>query len=236
MTGNEMGHVKNMGQATALIMKELKTTYRTSAKHEKDWSVYKGKVFPPEILMSKKFQLITGYGYELCRHMLPSGEDKHEINEDALKEAWHWTKMGAMCIHNSVILYTLMLELGVFTPTSLHFVQGFYHHKTKEDNLMAQMLSKSHTSVHAWLVVRGSVIDMTIQQEKDFFDFTTDEGNYPFIIGKVNDGILLKGQNEPKKIVDAYIEDFAKYLGLSKEEWIERQLKYFDDYTLAKVN
>lgn len=85
-------------------------------------------------------------------------------------------------------------------------------------------------------MVRGCVINITTQQEKDFFDFTTVEGNYPFIIGKVSDGLLLKGKNEPKKIVDTYIKDFAKYLGISKEEWIERQLKYFGDYTLAKVN
>ncbi|EWG08625.1 hypothetical protein [Cytobacillus firmus] len=235
MNGDEMGHVKNISQATALILKELKTTYRTSAKHEKNWSVYKGKVLPPELMMSKKFQLITGYGYELCRHMLLYRNDEPEINEEVLKEASHWTKMGAMCIHNSVILYTLLLELGIFTPTSLHFVQGYYHHKTREDNVI-EMIAKSHISVHAWLVVRGSVIDMTIQQEKDVFDFTTEEGNYPFILGKVNDGLLLKGKNEPNKIVDAYIKDFAKYLGISKEEWIERQLKYFDGYSLAKVN
>lgn len=218
--------------ASKKLYKHLKQNFHTAAKSEKDWEQFKGKPFSSEMMMNRKFKDITSYGYDLFKRLETglhgiAGPDSGKFPQGLIKEAWHWESEGAMCIHISVILYSLLIEEKVFTPNSLQYVQGYYYHETRTDSPIALMLGKEHIGLHAWLLTRGSVIDITIGQENRVFDF----GDFDFVLGEVHEGLLLKGINEPKKIVDNYVKDFAKNLGISKEEWIQRQVSYFNTYT-----
>lgn len=209
------------------IEKDIITTFKkqwvTEVKNPSDYTVYKGNALEPSLktpAFASLFVYLVQLFDDMEKNRLPlylQGDD----NSTLLEQIRHYEQRGGLCIYFVVLAYVIMLEQKMATDKQLKLVQGYYYHKTRTDDPFAMLLGNEHVGIHAWLSFRGAVLDMTIAQERDFFDF----GNMPYILGAVPEGMLLKGFAEPKKTVNKYVEEFARHASLSPSDWIAYQVE-----------
>jgi hypothetical protein len=123
------------------------------------------------------------------------------------------------------------MEFEVLKENQLYLVQGYYRHDAREDNPFATLFGSSQAGVHAWLNIKDAVYDLSIGQEKTVFDFK----GTPFILGKVPEGMDLRGFVEPRKVVKEYQEKFAKAQNMSIREWTLQHKLLFVDFAEKEI-
>lgn len=212
------------GPAKKELYKMFKKNWLTAAKSEKDYELFKGKAFSSEDMLNIHFRQVASYIMNVTNAF--GAWEFDEVETDLIDEVHHWEQEGGFCIYLSVLAYELLLKKKVFSPTSLQLVQGYMCHETRKDSPMALMLAKEHISLHCWLVSKGSVIDLTVGQVRQFFDF----GDFPFFIGAVHPEMELTGTIEPKKIVNDYKKRFAKQAGLTVEQWEHKHISLYETF------
>lgn len=141
----------------------------------------------------------------------------NELPEMTVKEATRWDKDGGQCIYLSALLYCLLVNDKVVSPEDIHLCQGYYEHDCREDNLIGMMMGETHVGLHAWLELKGSIIDISIAQEHEFFDFK----DKPFILGEVPEGMNLIGFRETNNTAKNYCRRIAKESGTVYLDWIK---------------
>lgn len=115
-------------------------------------------------------------------------------------------------IYFSAVLYWLLIHYGVLSEKGLKFCQGYYRYKTKDG-------SKFRAGMHTWLTFYGSVIDVTIWQEQDNFDFNN-SAHTSIIAGNIPKGLNLAGFEEDKSLIKEYARRFAKDSGFTFHDWL----------------
>jgi hypothetical protein len=200
----------------------LKKDWITEARRLSEFNLHIGKDLKPSIVTQSQFVPIWTYIEELYMDLY-----NYKLKMKWIDEIQHWEEKGGLCIMLSVLTYALFQKTGVANEQEMRFVQGYYQHKSRTDSWIVSMLPQNHIGLHAWITIQGAVVDISIRQEEQFFDF----GSTPFIAGKVPEGMTMTGFSEPKKTVNKYIELFAKKAKLSPEQWLDRHLKELANYT-----
>jgi hypothetical protein len=219
------GSKKELGKFAVSI---LKKKWITKIKSGNDFTDFYGSKIPLETLKNPFFQFITRY--------VGSMFDDIEFNtfktrNMATREMQYYDHEGGLCIYMSVLAYTLFMEFEVLKENQLYLVQGYYRHDAREDNPFATLFGSSQAGVHAWLNIKDAVYDLSIGQEKTVFDFK----GTPFILGKVPEGMDLRGFVEPRKVVKEYQEKFAKAQNMSIREWTLQHKLLFVDFAEKEI-
>lgn len=134
-------------------------------------------------------------------------------------------KACGVSIYCSVVLYWLLVQYGVVSEKRLKFCQGYFKYKTRADT---PPQSRYRVDMHAWLCYDGSVIDITIWQQQEGFDFLKKGFEIPVIMGKIPAGLSLFGYEEEKSLAKEYARRFAKESELTFSEWINYHKKQAD--------
>lgn len=192
----------------------FKKHWFSDVKNPTDFIVFQGDDLPKPAILHPRFTEIVFYVSELFENANPYGYQS--IPKDIIDEVYHFEQNGQLCVFLTVLNYILFLEYEIADERSMRYVQGYYYHEARTDNWIVSMMGKAHVGSHAWLQLGKGVVDLSIKQEELFFAF---EG-YPAILGKVPEGMHLKGFSEPKKTVNKYIELFAKRRKMTPKEWI----------------
>lgn len=227
----EFNRAKNKNDGAIQVLRKLKNSWHTDTRKLNEWSAFKGKDIDLDYLTNPDFKYTMLYIDKLMAAM-NRWRDLDDISPELSKEIRYWNSQGGLCIFLSTVNYTLLLENEVFTPSSLSLAQGYYSHETRKDNPLALMITENSVGLHCWLSAKGAVIDLSIAQKKDFFDF----GGEPYIMGKVPDGLLLQGREEPKKIVNKYIKLFAKKAGLTEKQWTDQHMAWYQEFKKKTAN
>lgn len=198
-------------------IKRFKENWFVGYKYEENKAIsFRGKLPSMELISNPNFFRNFVYVNVLFDVASVYGSDV-EVNRDVLDEVFKWNEKGGLCIFFSVLLYQLLLEDRVVDKEKMKYIQGYYYHKAREDNPLVKMIfGEHHAGYHAWLAIEGSVIDVSIKQEQECFDFK----DKPFILGEVPKGIELVGFEENEETVRKYVDLFLKEAGKSYDEWI----------------
>lgn len=201
------------------VLFHLKKNWDSKIRNNKEFDTYKGKTLKKEVVRHPNFIKVLIYIGELFQ---ASEWDQRaskfkEFDERIGKELTKWEKEGELCLHLTVISYSLFEKYGVLTDKEMKLVQGYYFHEARKDSPLAMALANIHIGIHSWLSVGGAVIDLTIGQEREFFDFQ----GMDMIVGEVPEGMTLKGFQEPKKVVSKHIKRYASFLNMTVEEYID---------------
>lgn len=200
------------------VLSYIKKNWDSKVKNGKELETFKGKPFKTEELRQPAFIKVVLYVGDLFRGLenyVPS-PSLDQFDPRIEQELRKWESEGELCLHLTVISYFLFEKYGVFNDKEMKLVQGYFWHEARKDNPLAMALANIHVGIHSWLSVKGRVIDLTIGQEEMFFDFK----GQSVIMGEVPDGMLLKGFEEPKKVVQKHLKRYADYLGMTPEEYI----------------
>lgn len=175
----------------------------------------------------------TLYRQAMLRHSCENNESEwmnqaetngelDDIDQVVKDELISWENKGGQCIYLSTLLYMLLLYHELGTENSLSYVQGYYIHLLREEyrSLKVQIWPPVHSGLHAWIELDGSVMDISIRQEEDFFDF---QGK-PYILGKVPEGLQLYGYREVRKTPKSYARMIAKGSGMKLEDWVQHHV------------
>ncbi|MEX3623540.1 hypothetical protein [Viridibacillus arvi] len=193
-------------------------TYKIFKDNWKVSSSYKKK--RSDEMISKKLDTsILGNKYmnyvKTLYCMLEEYSFKH-ISKEIGEELIYWESKGGMCIHLSVLLYKLLEIQNSVSASHLKFYQGFYWFELRCDFPSFIGFSKNQIGMHSWLTYKGSLIDITSNQNKTVFDFKGED----FVLGKIPQGYLLKGFDETS-LVNEYAKMFAQKGNYeSVEEWL----------------
>ncbi|MEC2129338.1 hypothetical protein P9G84_10195 [Brevibacillus centrosporus] len=181
---------------------------------------FKGKDIPAHIANHPMFYASIIYMETLYKAVTHGDFD--DIDQVVKDELISWESKGGQCIYLSTLLYMLLLYHELGTENNLSYVQGYYIHLLREEyrSLKVQILPPVHGGLHAWIVLDGSVMDISIRQEEDFFDF---QGK-PFILGKVPEGLNLYGYREVRKTPKSYARMIAKGSGMKVEDWVQNHV------------
>ena len=133
-------------------------------------------------------------------------------------EAARYRERQGTSIYFSVVLYWLLVYFGVLNEKGLKFCQGYFSYKVREEIAPD---TKYRAGLHAWLCYHESVIDVTIWQQGDYFDFQKHGFNVPVIAGIIPEELNLVGFEEDKNLVKDYARQFAKDSGLTFCEWVD---------------
>lgn len=177
---------------------------------------FKGKELSEDIKRDAFFQKNIFYIRKLYS-FISYEEDGEELPIFAKKEITRWEHNGGQCIYLSALLYSLLLHDKVADAASMCLCQGYYNHMCREDNLLGMMMGKEHRGLHAWLELNEAVIDISIRQEENFFDFK----GRPIILGEVPEGLSLIGYKETHKTAKDYGRTIAREGGTVYLEWIK---------------
>lgn len=134
-----------------------------------------------------------------------------------LDEITTWERNGGQCIYLSALLCELLLYDKVVSPDDIYLCQGYYKHECREDNAIGMLMGKTHIGLHAWLEIKGSIVDISIAQEDQFFDFK----GQPFILGEAPEGMDLIGFKEPRETAKNYCRKIARENGSVYLDWIK---------------
>lgn len=200
------------------VIRYLKDEWDSKLRNEKELFTYKGKPLVPETMKNPNFIKVVIYIGELFRSCEYNNRSEllPQFDERIRKELIHWESEGQLCLHLTILSYFLFEEFGLFTDKEMKLVQGYYFHEARRDNPLAVAIGNIHVGIHSWLSVKGSVIDLTIAQEREFFDFK----GMDVILGEVPEGMLLKGFQEPRKIAQRHLLRYANYIGLTPKEYL----------------
>lgn len=155
--------------------------------------------------------------------------DPHTLPELARQEVARSERAGGLCIYLSVLLHCLLMESKIAGPEEIRLVQGYHSHELRKD--FPFEWGKWHSGLHSWLVWGDIVLDVSIRQEEQFFDFK----GRPYILGKVPDGLDLVGFREPKKTPMKYARRYAKESGLQLDAWIRQHVMASCDVALDRI-
>jgi hypothetical protein len=205
------------------VVHHLKEQWNSKIRNEKEFSLYKGKKFEKEEVNHPDFLKTFLYVGELFQATEWDNRTKglKQFDERIGKELVKWEANGEMCLHLSVLTYLLLEKYGVFTDKEMKLIQGYFLHKARKDNPFASAIANIHVGIHAWLSIKGKIIDLSIGQERDFFDFK----GMDVIIGEVPEGMTFKGFQEPRKVVQKHAKRYSKFLNMTDEEWIEMHVQ-----------
>lgn len=201
------------------VLSYIKKDWDSKVKNAKELETFKGKPFKTEELRQPSYMKVVLYVGDLFRGLenyVPSPR-LDQFDPRIEQELKKWESEGELCLHLTVISYALFEKYGVFNDKEMKLVQGYFWHEARKDNPLAMALANIHVGIHSWLSVKGRVVDLTIGQEKMFFDFKGQE----VIMGEVPEGMLLKGFEEPKKVVQKHLKRYADFLGMTPEEYIQ---------------
>jgi hypothetical protein len=208
---------------------------------KRDPIIFKTNPLPEKALKERK-KLMIYIGHILNTYETLFTDDYSHLDDWIKDEVIQWEKEGIICVFMSVLLYNLLVDEGIFNRHELNLVQGFYIHGSKGsradtlfDSLGVGGLWENHAGLHAFLSARGSVIDTTINQERDFFDF----GDKPFVVSDIPEGLTLGGQIEDTKTIRKYTKMFARFSGMEVDEWIKEHKRFarlqYDDWVDEEV-
>lgn len=188
------------------------TLYDNGWQTSYDYLKYQPKIFSSKPLVTPKGTMrdlvkYIDYCYLLSR------------NSHQKDEASRYSKNRGLSIYTSVVLYWLLSFWGVVDERKLKYYQGYFRYKTKGDD--AGSSPRYRAGMHAWLSYQDSVIDVTIWQQENFFDFKKRGFNLPAILGDLPDGLGLVGFEEYSSLVKDYARGFAKDSGMTFYDWID---------------
>jgi len=156
------------------------------------------------------FRKYIDYCYLLCK------------NFNEADEAARYSDKFGTGIYFSTVLYWLLVFYGVVNEKKLRFCQGYFCYK-RDDHP-----SRYRAGLHAWLSHNGSVIDTTIWQQRDHFDFEKRGFPVPVIAGDIPQGLKLTGFEEDKNLVKEYARRFARDSGLTFYDWVKHHKQQAD--------
>ncbi|WCF11494.1 hypothetical protein NDS46_31550 (plasmid) [Paenibacillus thiaminolyticus] len=206
------GTASNLSTYEKNMVAHHRKNWFSEVKKASEFRIYKGDKLDKKISHHPKFLSIITYISEAFE--IVSGNRKGD--PPLLGEVSRYEQEGKLCVYLSILTYTLLMHHGITNDREMKYVQGYYHHKNEATNWIAGLLGNEHVGSHAWITIGKAVIDISIKQEENFFQFD----GYPAILGEVPPRMLLKGFSEPKKTVNKYVEHFAKQRKLSIDEWI----------------
>ncbi|HWI54791.1 MAG TPA: hypothetical protein VNT57_03800 [Desulfobacteria bacterium] len=184
--------------------------------HKYGWkTTYNYIVHQPQRFCEKPLLLPKGSQFEFtkyinyCYLLTKNFTDKDEVAR--------YTTRNGTSIYFSVVLYWLLVYFGVLDQNKLKYCQGYFSYRTKEDD---RRESRYRAGMHAWLSYSDSVLDVTIGQQKDLFDFAEGEPEKTIIIGEMPTELDLYGFEENKSLAKEYARQFARDSGMTFYEWI----------------
>lgn len=139
------------------------------------------------------------------------------INFTEQDEAARYQIRNGISIYFSVLLYWLLISSGVLNERKLKYCQGHFKYMIDAKTQSGKI---HRAGMHAWLCHNGSVIDVTIWQQKDFFRLSHCDTQEPLILGAIPPGLQLFGFEEDKSLAKEYARQFAKDSGKSFYDWI----------------
>ncbi|WP_418791527.1 hypothetical protein [Phosphitispora sp. TUW77] len=132
-------------------------------------------------------------------------------------EAARYSKNNGTSIYFSVVLYWLLVYFGVLDESRLKLCQGYFSYRVREDKVPQ---TRYRAGLHAWLSYNCSVIDTTIWQQEELFDFQNYDSKHPVITGNIPRGMTLIGFEENKSLAKEYARNFARDSKLTFCEWV----------------
>ena len=158
---------------------------------------------------------------------------KHSAMDEWLrKEVVEWDRRGGLCIYTSVLLWCLIRENNIVADSELKYIQGLYNHPTNHSVMATIDNITNHTGLHAFITLKGAVVDFSIIQEGYVFNL----GDYPFIIGEIPSEMILNGWTESEDIVKQYAREIAGFSGMTYHEWIAKHNKYAYETLLTELS
>jgi len=171
----------------------------------------------PALMRQPQFAHYASYMQIMANSMHQYSFSRH--HDDVKKELTHWDSEGGYCIYMSVLLYGLLTRDKVISTEDISFYQGYYDFPLREDMPSFFPFPKRQLGIHAWLTVAGSVVDVTANQNMQFFDFKFNK--LDIILSEYPKEYKLVGFKETEETINSYLEFFSGFLGLTIEEWIE---------------
>ncbi len=132
-------------------------------------------------------------------------------------EAARYRENHGTSIYFSVVLYWLLVYFGVLNEKRLQLCQGYFSYRMREDKVPEP---KYRAGLHAWLSYNDSVIDVTIWEQEELFDFGKRGFKIPVITGNIPEGITMIGFEEDRRLAKEYARKFARDSELTFCEWV----------------
>jgi hypothetical protein len=177
--------------------------------------VFVSREIPKEFINSTMVSKNISYVFALFESIM----QKNTLSSDEFlqKEINTWDSKGGLCVYLSVLLYCLLIDDKVCTKEKLKLTQGYYRHTVEENTFQSLIYGKFTQGFHVWLNYDGFVIDSSIGQEvENGFNFK----GFPYIIGKIPEGLELVGHNENWNTVKTYLHRISKESNMKPREWI----------------
>lgn len=167
---------------------------------------------------TEKEELFRIYFYymSLLFEELFDNQAKFVTSSTIRKELTHWNEEGGLCIYLSVLLYGLLEQDDVFDTDDLKLVQGYNAYRSNNPFVQALFNNPELLNFHVWLAFNGSVIDISVAQERESYQF----GDTQFILGEIPVGFEMVGFIENKETVNKYMEKFSSRMNMSVNEWL----------------
>lgn len=170
---------------------------------------------PPSAKQEGLFQIYLFYMTLLFEELLH--RESTFITDTTIKEELsHWDDEGGLCIYMSVLLYGLIEQDDVLDVDDLMLVQGYNAYQSNNPFVQAIFNNPEFINFHVWLSYKGSVIDISVAQERESYQFEGKE----YILGEIPEGFKMVGFIETKETVHKYMENFSSRIGMSVNEWL----------------
>lgn len=197
----------------------VKKNWIQSKEYKKElFTTFSSKPLPQALLKNELFRKNIFYIDSLYRAVDNFCYSEFLDNKEVINEACYWNDKGGFCIYLSVLLYGLLIYDGLCSEEDIHLVQGYTQYKP--NGVISQMFNvDTITNFHAWLSIKDSVVDISIRQERGYYEFKQGE---EIILGEIPEGIKFSGVKETKETVCRY---FSKIIDRSNKKnftlWIK---------------
>lgn len=212
----EIHNINDLESGMQLVKSMYKEKFITSFDYEsKEMERFYG-VKPNESLL-KNIDFISNLSYIgfLFEIIGEWSFAKTDLPKPLANELLEWEQDGGQCIYLSFLLYALLRHDGI-SDSNITYCQGMYWHKCREDNPMAKVFGENHSGLHAWLEVKGAIVDISIGQEEEFFDFR----GPAIVLGELPSGLDYYGFREAKSTPKEYARKAARKMGKTYVEWV----------------
>lgn len=139
-----------------------------------------------------------------------------DLPKPIANELLEWEQDGGQCIYLSFLLYALLRHDGI-SDSNITYCQGMYWHKCRDDNPLGKLLGENQSGLHAWLEVKGAIVDISIGQEEQFFDFK----GPAMVLGELPSGLDFYGFRELKSTPKEYARKAARKMGTTYVDWVQ---------------
>ncbi|MDH6674252.1 hypothetical protein M2277_004944 [Paenibacillus sp. LBL] len=212
----ELHNIKDLESGIQLVKSMYNEKFITSFDYEsKEMERFKGLKLNGSLASNIDFissLSYIGFLFEIIRDWNPTGTD---LPKPILDELFEWEKNGGQCIYLSFLLYALLRNDGI-SDSNITYCQGMYWHKCRDDNPLGKLLGENQSGLHAWLEVKGAIVDISIGQEEQFFDFK----GPAMVLGELPSGLDYYGFRESKSTPKEYARKAARKMGLTYVEWV----------------